>query len=571
MDDRRATGFRGAWQHRRWRWLLASYAVSMAGDLLYTVALVVVLIEDTGSVEWVAAAGVLRVLVYVLLSPFAGAIADRFDRRRLMVGLDLARCTVMASVAVIVWADGPPAVVVAMTVANSVLTLPYRAATVAATPHVVDEDDLAAANAAEGVVGQVAFFVGPALGWLVVGLTDPGTAFAVNGITFAVSALLLGRTGNLGGRRAASSEPEPAAGAADDGEQSIWRDVVDGAREVVGSAGLLALMAFTAVVMVQTGGERVLHVLVAQDLVGEDANWVGVMGAALGVGGLVIAPFVARLGITRWVGALLAASGVVMGATFALLAVVGSPVGVLVLLGVQGAGVMLFEVAFITLLQRWCSEASIARVFGLNDSLTAATDIAGTVLATTLAVSAGAQPALVVIGVVVVLGSLATAPVLHRETQRSEARRRELEPVLEQLGALGIFDGASRAALERIAAAVRGVEVPAGEVVFAEGDPAADLYVVRSGEFVASSAAQGTLSTMRAGDWFGEIGVLRAMPRTATVTAETAATAWAIDGGTFAAALAGPVQTQGLLHRTLTTRLARTHPPAAATAEPHDA
>ena len=145
MTEESSAGFKGAWRHRRWRWLLGSFAVSMTGDFLYSVALVVVLIEGTGSVGWVAAAAVLRVLAYVILGPFGGAIADRFSRRWLMVVLDTSRFLVMLAVAAVIWADGSASAVVALTVLNSVLTVPYRAAAVAATPHVVDEDDLAAA------------------------------------------------------------------------------------------------------------------------------------------------------------------------------------------------------------------------------------------------------------------------------------------------------------------------------------------------------------------------------------------------------------------------------------------
>ena len=140
----------------------------MTGDFLYAVALVVLLIDDTGSAGWVAAAAVLRILAYVVLSPFGGVVADRYDRRRLMMTLDIGRFVVMLAVAIVIWAGGHVAVVIVLTVLNSVLTVPYRAAAVAATPHVVAEDDLAAANAAESVIAQFAFFVGPALGALVV-------------------------------------------------------------------------------------------------------------------------------------------------------------------------------------------------------------------------------------------------------------------------------------------------------------------------------------------------------------------------------------------------------------------
>ncbi len=566
VGERSTGGFRGAWRHRRWRWLLGSYAVSMTGDFLYFVALVVLLIEETGSAGWVAAASVLRILAYVILGPFGGAIADRYDRRRLMIVLDLGRFAVMSIVAVVIGAGGHVAVVIALTVVNAILSVPYRSAAVAATPNVVDEDDLAAANAAEGVIAQAAFFIGPALGTLVVALTSPAIAFAINGLTFLVSAALVARIGDLGGGSSRTSQAvdvsavDAPSEASPEQPSSIWGDVVDGGREVARHAGLLAIMALTGVVLFQSGAERVLHVLIAQDLLGKSADWVGVMAAAMAVGGLLVAPFTARLGASRYSGALLAGSGVVMAVPLALLGSVSSTGLALTLLGVQGVGVMAFEVTFITLLQRWCREDALSRVFGLNDSLSAATEIVGAVLAPILVTQVGLQTTLIVFAVVVSIGSLATGPMLHRETVRSEAARIELKPKVEYLRSLGIFEDASQGALERIARSVREVQIAGGVRVFAEGETADDLYVVRSGEFVAESLASGRLSVMGPGEWFGEIGILRQMPRTATVSALADSTAWQIDGPIFAAALAGPVQAQGLLSSTMTSRLARTHP-----------
>jgi MFS family permease len=536
----------------------------MTGDFLYFVALVVLLIDDTGSAGWVAAASVARILVYVVLGPFGGAVADRYDRRRLMVILDVGRFITMSVVAVVIWADVHVVVVIALTVVNSVLTVPYRSAAVAATPHVVSEDDLAAANAAESVIAQFAFFVGPAIGALVVAATDAGFAFLINGFTFLVSALLVLRAGDLGGGRKRPTTDNSAAEsmeeAIDEQASSMWADVVDGGREVRGSRGLLALMVVTSALLFQVGAERVLHVLVAQDVLGRGADWVGVMAAAMGVGGLLVAPFAARMGASRFSGALLAISGVLVGVPFMLLGVTHSAAVVLVLLGVQGVGGMIFEVTFITLLQRWTSEAAIARVFGLNDSLTAVTEIVGATLAPVLVAVAGLNSALVVVGAILVAGSVGVAPLMHRESQRSNRERLALAPIIEQLRGLGIFEDASNAALERIAASLRPVSIAAGTAVFAEGDTADDLYIVRSGQFEAESAAGGRLSVMGLGEWFGEIGVMRRMPRTATVRALSDSTAWAIDGQTFTGALAGPLQAQGLLHGTMTTRLARTHP-----------
>ena len=214
MTDGVTGTFRGAWRHRRWRWLLASYAVSTTGDFLYFVALIVLLYDATGSAGWVAASAVARMLAYVFLSPFGGVVADRFDRLRLLVWLDVARAGVMVVLAVVAWTDGSPALAIVLAVACTVGTVPYRPATVAATPTLVGEDDLAAANALESVVAQVSYFAGPALGALVVALTDPGTAFMANAATFLLSAALVLKAGPMGadGVSSAASTARVAAG-----------------------------------------------------------------------------------------------------------------------------------------------------------------------------------------------------------------------------------------------------------------------------------------------------------------------------------------------------------------------
>ena len=109
-----------------------------------------------------------------------GVIADRFDKLRMMVVLDIGRFALMTIIAISIWSNGPVAVVLALTVANSALSAVYQPAAVSLTPLLVAEDDLAAANAAESIIGQMALFVGPGIGALVVNLTSPVAAFAVN-------------------------------------------------------------------------------------------------------------------------------------------------------------------------------------------------------------------------------------------------------------------------------------------------------------------------------------------------------------------------------------------------------
>lgn len=563
VSEPRKTGFAGAWAHRRWRWLLASFAVSLTGDFLYFVALVVFLLDRTGSAGWVAGAAVVRILAYVVLGPLGGVIADRYDRRRLMMLLDGSRFVTMGAMAAVVWAEGPPIAVILLSVVNSAFTVPYRPAAVAATPLVVDEDDLAGANAAESVVGQIAFLLGPAVGAGLVAITTPGAALAVNAATFALSAVLISRAGDLGGGRRA------ATAAAPDGAErvSVLDDVREGVRIVSASAGLRALVILMGMLLMLVGVEQVVHVLVAERRLGIGANGVGLIDGATGLGGLLVAPFTVRLARARSSGLLLAAAGIVNGVPMAALALVSSTAPALVLMAIQGIGVISFEVLAITLMQRSCPEQALARVFSLNDSVTAGTQLIGSIAAPLLVAGPGLQASLWITGGAMVVVSLLVAPTLRRESVAADDERRRLAPMVERLSALGIFGDASQASLERLARAAVPRTFAAGTVVFREGDAPDDLHVVCSGELSVHVAGRGEVNRMAVDDWFGEIGLLRRVPRTATVQAETDVETWAIPGDVFVAALAsGPDALPDPLRRTMTARLVRTHPVLAADA-----
>jgi MFS family permease len=547
------TTFKGAWRHRRWRWLLASFAVSSIGDYLYFVALAVFLIEATGSPSWLAAAAIARLLAYALLGPLGGAIADRYDRRRLVVLLDVVRAGLMVLLAVVAWSDGSPALAIALTVLNAAASTPFRPAVVAATPLLVDEDDLAAANAAESIVGQLAFFVGPGLGATVVVLGGTGTAFLVNGVTFAVSAVLLVRTGPIGGRAARTSERHE-----DDEHESVRQQIVDGFATIRADRGLIALVAFTSAVVFLYGFEQVVHVLVATERLGMSASGVGVLGAAVGVGGLIVAPFTARLGGGPSAGMLLAVSGLLLGVPMALLAVITNPVVAIAVLLVEGMGMIVFEVMFITLLQRATPEDALARVFGLQDSVTAVAQLLGSLAAPILVAVVALEGSLWIAGGTMVVASVLLAGPLNAMSTRADAERQRYAPVTERLRRLGIFGDASQAALERLARSAVERWVSAGTAVFHEGDQPDDLFIIVSGEAAVTRAGVGEVSRLTTDEWFGEIGLVRGAPRNATVSAVGDLEVLAIPGAVFLDALTLNEVLPDPLRLTLTARMAST-------------
>jgi MFS family permease len=540
--------FRAAWEHRRWRWSLASWGVSATGEFLGAIALAVFLIESTGSAGWVAASVAIRMAVYMLLSPFGGAVADRFDRRRLMLTIDALQVVLLLALAAVAWTAGPPLLAVAVATSSAVLTVPYRPASIAVTPALVTEDDLAAANAAESIVGQIAIFAGPALGAAIIAFADTGTALAVNAVAFALSALFVSRIGHAGGGSGGSN-----------GRPSVVRDTVEGARMVRRNGGLVVLTVFMATGMFAFGVVQVLYVVAAEARFGMGASGVGVLMAAVGIGGLLVAPVAARLAGAR-VGMVAVASGVLLGVPMMALVLVDDPGAAVFVLLFQGAGMISLDIAVITMLQRAVPEAMLARVYGLTDSASGATQLVGSLLAPAFVNYATLEVGLAVSGGLVVAISLLLAPAMLALGTRLERERRRVLPLVQRLATVPIFGSAPRASLERIARATRTVSLPVGAVVFREGDAPDELYVIDRGAALVSTSALGVVARLERDEWFGEIGLLRGIPRTATVTAETDVELLAVPGGVFVDALTTGVLLADPVRRKMAVRLRHTNP-----------
>ncbi len=545
--------------------VLGSTVVSGIGDWLYFTAFAVWIYDRTDSAVWLAAAATSRLLAYVILGPLGGAAAARFRRQSMMVVLDASRAGVMIGLALIVVSDGSPLVGTLVTVAASVLTVPYRPALAAATPYVVPTTALAAANGAEAIAGQLTVFAGPALATVLITIGSPSLAIALNALTFVVSAVFIIRAGDLGG---GSSVEQPAG--ADDGEGTaisaggepgtvaprpgILGEIVTGWKVLVTVPGLLVLNMLVVLTLFTFGAEGVLHVIVAEDGLGEQAAFVGALTAAIGIGGLLASPLTGRIAASPNPGPWLIACAVLQGAPLVALGFISSPVVALVLLAFEGVGVIVFEVLAITLLQRLAGD-QVAQVFGIQDSMSAATQLLGGIAAPVLLV-AGLPAACAVGGGVLVAFGVVAAPALLRCGRIAEVRALEVAPVADALADLGLLEGAGRASVEAVAAAVIPTRFAAGTTVIEEGDPADDLYVIRSGSFLASAQATGVLRTMGAGDWFGEIGVLERRRRTATVIAETDSEVWRIPGQSFLDALRDLATLPDPLHRGVAARLA---------------
>jgi CRP-like cAMP-binding protein len=547
-------GYRSALRHRDLRLLLGGLVISATGSWAYNVALLAFVFERTHSLGWVGAAGLGRFVPALVLSSYGGVVAERFERVRVMVASDVACLLTQGGMAAVALLDGPVEAVIALAALTSAANVVYNPSVAAMIPQVVGEDDLAAANALNSTVENLVVITGPAIGAGLLALGAPSTVFAINAASFGLSALTVSRM------RTRSRPVDVTEG----GEAGAFAQMLVGLRAITGSPAARVPVLLCALVSFVYGTDSVLFVGVSEHKLGTGADGFGYLLAGLGVGGVLMATTVDRLAGSRRLAAVITAGVVVYCLPTALLTVVHSPGIAFGLQVVRGGGTLVVDVLAMTALQRAVTPAVAARVFGVFFAVVLGAISLGTVITPAIVSGLGLDAALLVMSVGPVAVGLLAHPALRALDRDAQARLAELAPRVALLEKLGIFAAAPRPVLERLAAACVEVTFPAGATIIREGDVADALYVLLEGEaeVVASGPAHGQpehLRTMGPNTYFGEIGLLERIPRTATVTAATECRAYRIDGDEFLDALAAAPPATTLLE-VAGGRLARTHP-----------
>jgi MFS family permease len=503
------------------RRLQLAWAGSIVGSWAYNVALMVYAYRHGGA-SAVGLVGLIRWLPAALASPFAAILGDRYPRVRVMLGADLLRAVGLAAMAVCVSSGAPVAVVYGLASAVAVITTAFQPAQAAILPSLArTPEELTAANASSSTIEGLGFCIGPALGGLLLAVSPVWVVFTVTAFTFLWSALQL-----LPLLRAAEPplqrEPTHLAEEAAAGFRTIARD--RRLRLVVGlfSAQTLVDGAFTVLIAVS-----------ALELLDLGPSGVGWLNAAVGVGGfiggLISLSLVGQRRLATTFGLAIAGAG----GPLLLVGALPRTGTALVVFALIGLAIIVGDVSGFTLLQRSTPSDVLARVFGVLHSLFYATVALGAVLAPVLIDAVGIRWALVIVGgVLPVLSALARAGLADLDAEPENLRG------LELLEAIPIFTPLSPPVLEQLAARLVAVDAPAGEEIVRVGEQGDRFYVVAEGE-IEIHVDGGPPRNEGKGSYFGEIALLRDVPRTATVVARTDVELFALDRDDFLPAVTG--------------------------------
>ncbi len=525
--------YRGLLSNRPLVRLLGGEFVSSIGDWLYLVALLVVVYRESNDPVLLGIVGGARVLPYVLLSVPAGIAADRFDRRMVLFVTDVARGSIMVILAAIVLVHGPLWSIIALAIIATCFSSFFGPAIGSYIPALVrDERELGPANSAWATFDNLAFIVGPGIAGLLVAFSDLAWAFILNAATFAVvAAVLWYLPASRGSAAVAETEVEGGGGSA--AGPATFRSVLTPV------AGLTLSNSVAAFVL---GGVGVLTVLLAVDRLGGEAA-TGYLNAAVGVGGLLGALGSGALVLRPNLGPPLLAGAVVMGIGLAGLGASGTLLLALVTMAVASAGSLATEVVGTTIFQRVVPDAIRGRVLGGLLTFSRLAYALGSLALPVLAAALGVFPVLAAAGIAVVVSAGAGLLLVGSAVRLAPSAASE---ALRRVSGLPVLTGVPPAALEAAAAQLRPVPVAAGEVIVREGDPADRFYIIEGGRFLVdqldpATGEQRRLRALGPGEVFGELGLLRSAPRSATVTAETDGSLLALDAGDFLALVnAGP-------------------------------
>lgn len=314
--------------HRRFATVVVGEGLSMIGDAAFEIALAWTILRSTGSVAALAGVLLFQAVPRGVLLLLGGAIVDRHSPRSVMIVTHGVRAVALAVLAVAA-ASGPVALwhLAALALVMGVSAAFFGPASESIVPSLVEEDELAQANAVRGVFEQTSLIVGPVIGGALIMVAGTWVVFGFDALTFAVAGLTV------------LAAPKTVRGGADaPSATEILQQIAEGLGHARRSHEVrLVLMVISAATLSYSGVFAVGLPVLATSLGGASA--LGLMVAGWGAGQLTGALIAAVTGLPRRWGLLIIGMTLVEAAMFTTLGLVPSAWAAAALLFVVGIGV----------------------------------------------------------------------------------------------------------------------------------------------------------------------------------------------------------------------------------------
>ncbi len=519
-----------------------AWMLGYAGEWSWLVALWVYAYQTSGVVA-VGVLGLARTLPAALLSPALSTITDRLPRHRVLLVIHLGRAALVGLAALAVIAGLPPLVVYAIAPLDALLGVLHRPTHMPLMPALArSPEELVASNVASSTFEGIGTLAGPALGGLLVAYATTAWGFAVPALAFAVAAL------SVSGIRTAQALRREVRRAGLLG--TLFGGI--GALIQYPRAGLIVSL-FWAQIIVR-GLLNVLLVVAAVELLNAGEQGVGYLNSAIGAGGFIGVLATVTLVSRRRMAGPFAIGLLLWGTPILLIGLLPLAPAAVVFLAVLGLGNAVLDVAGFTIMQRNVPNAVRGRVFGVLESGVMLGTGIGSAVAPLLLALLDIRGALIATGLILPTLAVLTWRWLARADADAVIPDRELilmrgVPMLSPL---------PMTVLEQVAGDASPVSFGPDEPIIRQGEVGDRFYILASGR--AEVLADGKrLGEMGPGDSFGEIALLRDVPRTASVVAIEPVEGFELDRDAFLAAVSGDLRSHTAAETVVLERLGQTH------------
>jgi MFS family permease len=510
-------------RNREMRLLQLAWCAESLATWSFAIALGVYAFDAAGATA-VGIAGLARLLPGALAAPFGGLIGDRFSRRVVLVISALGNAALLGVATAAAAADAPTAVVFVLAGLSTVAISPYVPADGALMPFVAGTpQELSAANVAHSLGDNLGFLVAGVAGGVLLATASPQAVFGMAAIAGLITALLLARL-----------TPDARPAYASETSGTILAEMARGARSLLADPRLRLVGTGLSLLVFFEGAADVLAVIVALDLLGLGQGAVGYLNAAWGIGALLSGAALAVLLSRGQLAVGLVLGCLIAGASLALPGVwVVAAAGYIAWVG-MGFGYTLVEVVARTLMQRLGSDETLARALAFLETSRFAAMALGSVAVPVLIALFGVRGTLIVVGLILTAFALARWSALRALEIGAPVHEEHFRLLREH----PIFAPLPIDTLERLSHDLVTVTPAPGEAVVTQGEPGERFYLIAAGEV--EVLVNGVLrSTQGEGECFGEIALLRNVPRTASVSALEGCRLLALDRDHFISAVTG--------------------------------
>ena len=483
---------------------------------------------DLGGPAAVGLVGAVRVLPSMLTASGAALVTDRVHRPHVIAGVNAVFVLVALGLAAGVATGAHLAFLVGVQAVGALVSGPIKPSMQALLPQLVREPGrLLPATAAWGLIDGIGAVAGPAAATALLFTVGADGVFVALAVVYAATAWFATTI------RTPFQPPSRHRAEA----RSFWRESVSGVSLFLGRGGRAHFVLYVTQ-RLMSGLVTAFVILYAHDVAGGEGDAAsGTLLAALGIGAFVgsAAALVTHEHNRLW----LTTGAILLSLPLAAVGLTRQLPVAVALLVVSGAGAALAGSHGAALLSKWLPDHVAGRAWGVLFGVGAAAAAVGSLAAPALAHVLGLAEAMVPVGLAAALVPLLCAPGLRfLETRATPAP--EALAVISRTEVLGTLPDLC---LTRLAATARNRRVSAGDVVVREGDTGDEFFMVESGDLLVTQQGH-EVRRLGPGDSFGEVALLHAIPRTATVVAVSTSSLYSLDHEHFVATVTGHAETE---------------------------